>query len=130
MVVEDRRPVIEPQLREALYYEASRPRIVGKTDEQGRRLLSDLTELDTGAVLRALAARLPEALQTEQLHDRIRQLDRIAQLQAPPIHDRTPHFCPGCPHNTSTRVPEGSHAMAGIGCHYAGDLHGPADRPL
>ena len=117
MVVEDRRPVIEPQLREALYYEASRPRITGKTDEQGRRLLSDLTELDTGAVLRALAARLPEALQTEQLRDRIRQLDRIAQLQAPPIHDRTPHFCPGCPHNTSTRVPEGSHAMAGIGCH-------------
>ena len=88
MVVEDRRPVIEPQLREALYYETSRPRIVGKTDEQGRRLLSDLTELDTGAVLRALAARLPESLQTEQLQDRIRQLDRIAQLQAPPIHDR------------------------------------------
>jgi indolepyruvate ferredoxin oxidoreductase len=117
MVVEDRRPVIEPQLRDALYHEAQRPRITGKFDEQGRRLLSDLTELDTGAVLRALAARLPEALQTEQLKARIRQLDQVAQLQMPPIHDRTPHFCPGCPHNTSTRVPEGSHAMAGIGCH-------------
>ena len=117
MVVEDRRPVIEPQLRDALYYSDDRPRSTGKQDEQGRRLLSDLTELDTGAVLRALAARLPEPLQTEQLRDRIRQLDRIAQLQMPPIHDRTPHFCPGCPHSTSTRVPEGSHAMAGIGCH-------------
>ncbi|MCO6417303.1 indolepyruvate ferredoxin oxidoreductase family protein [Siccirubricoccus sp. KC 17139] len=117
MVVEDRRPVIEPQLRDALYALDDRPRVVGKRDEEGRRLLSDLTELDTGAVLRALAARLPEELQTEQLRDAIRRLDRIAQLQAPPVHDRTPHFCPGCPHNTSTRVPEGSHAMAGIGCH-------------
>jgi indolepyruvate ferredoxin oxidoreductase len=117
MVVEDRRPVIEPQLRDALYHEATRPRITGKRDEQGNRLLSDLTELDTGAVLRALAARLPEALQTEQLKARIAQLDALAGLQPAPVHDRTPHFCPGCPHNTSTRVPEGSHAMAGIGCH-------------
>jgi indolepyruvate ferredoxin oxidoreductase len=117
LVVEDRRPVIEPQLRDALYHGADRPRITGKTDEQGRRLLSDLTELDTGAVLRALAARLPESLRTEQLKARIAQLDALAGMQPAPVHDRTPHFCPGCPHNTSTRVPEGSHAMAGIGCH-------------
>ncbi|SDB31595.1 indolepyruvate ferredoxin oxidoreductase family protein [Belnapia rosea] len=117
LVVEDRRPVLEPQLRDALYHEPRRPRIVGKTDEQGRRLLSDLTELDTGAVLRALHARLPEALRTEQLKARIAELDGLANLALPPVHDRTPHFCPGCPHNTSTRVPEGSHAMAGIGCH-------------
>ena len=117
MVVEDRRPVIEPQLRDALYHGTDRPRITGKTDEQGRRLLSDLTELDTGAVLRALAARLPEALRTDQLMARIAELDALAGLQPAPVHDRTPHFCPGCPHNTSTRVPEGSHAMAGIGCH-------------
>jgi indolepyruvate ferredoxin oxidoreductase len=117
MVVEDRRPVLEPQLRDALYHEAQRPRITGKTDEQGRRLLSDLLELDTGAVLRALYARLPEALRTEQLAARIAQLDELAGLAVAPVHDRTPHFCPGCPHNTSTKVPEGSHAMAGIGCH-------------
>lgn len=117
LVVEDRRPVIEPQLRDALYHEPTRPRVTGKLDDQGRRLLSDLTELDTPAVLRALAARLPAALQTEQLRARIAELDALAQGQAAPIHDRTPHFCPGCPHNTSTRVPEGSHAMAGIGCH-------------
>ncbi|MBL6078773.1 indolepyruvate ferredoxin oxidoreductase family protein [Belnapia sp. T18] len=117
LVVEDRRPVIEPQLREALYHEMQRPRITGKTDEQGRRLLSDLLELDTGAVLRALYARLPEALRTEQLAARIAQLDDLANLAVAPVHDRAPHFCPGCPHNTSTKVPEGSHAMAGIGCH-------------
>ena len=130
MVVEDRRPVIEPQLREALYYETSRPRIVGKTDEQGRRLLSDLTELDTGAVLRALAARLPESLQTEQLQDRIRQLDRIAQLQAPPIHDRDAAFLPGLPaqhqHAACRKAATPWPASAAT----PGDLHGPADRPL
>jgi len=117
MVVEDRRPVIEPQLRDALYELDDRPRVTGKRDERGRRLLSDLTELDTGQVLRALAARLPEALRTEQLMHRIAELDSLAQHQLAPLHDRTPYFCPGCPHNTSTRVPEGSHAMAGIGCH-------------
>jgi indolepyruvate ferredoxin oxidoreductase len=117
LVVEDRRPVIEPQLRDALYHLSERPRVVGKQDEQGRALLSDLTELETGAVLRALYARLPEALRTEQLKARIGQLDRLALIQQPPVHERAPYFCPGCPHNTSTRVPEGSHAMAGIGCH-------------
>ncbi len=117
LVVEDRRPVIEPQLRDALYHMRERPRIVGKQDEQGRPLLSDLTELETGNVLRALYARLPEALRTEQLKARIEQLDRLALIQQPPVHERAPYFCPGCPHNTSTRVPEGSHAMAGIGCH-------------
>ncbi len=117
LVVEDRRPVIEPQLRDALYHMRERPRIVGKQDEQGRPLLSDLTELETGNVLRALYARLPEALRTEQLRARIEELDRLAQIQQAPVHERAPYFCPGCPHNTSTRVPEGSHAMAGIGCH-------------
>ena len=117
LVVEDRRPVIEPQLRDALYHMRERPRVVGKQDEQGRPLLSDLTELETGNVLRALYARLPEALRTEQLKARIEQLDRLAQIQQAPVHERAPYFCPGCPHNTSTRVPEGSHAMAGIGCH-------------
>ena len=117
LVVEDRRPVIEPQLRDALYHMLERPRVVGKQDEQGRPLLSDLTELETGNVLRALYARLPEALRTEQLKARIEQLDEQARIQQAPVHERTPYFCPGCPHNTSTRVPEGSHAMAGIGCH-------------
>ncbi len=118
LVVEDRRPVLEPQLRDALYHAPDRPRITGKRDDAGAPLLSDLTELDTVAVLRALAARLPEALRTEQLQARIAALDALARAQLAPLHDRTPYFCPGCPHSTSTRVPEGSIAHAGIGCHY------------
>ena len=118
LVVEDRRPALEPQLRDALYHAPDRPRIIGKRDETGAPLLSELTELDTNAVLRALHARLPEPLRTEQLKARIAQLDALARAQLAPVHDRTPYFCPGCPHNTSTQVPEGSIAHAGIGCHY------------
>ncbi len=118
LVIEDRRPMLEWQLRDALFHAPARPRVTGKKDEAGRPLLSDLTELDTGQILRALLARLPQALRTERLRARIAELDALAAAQAPPLHLRDPYFCPGCPHNTSTRIPEGSRALAGIGCHY------------
>ena len=118
LVIEDRRPMLEWQLRDALFHAPSRPRVTGKKDEAGRPLLSDLTELDTGQILRVLLARLPEALRTERLRARIDELDALAAAQAAPLHLRDPYFCPGCPHNTSTKIPEGSRALAGIGCHY------------
>lgn len=118
LVIEDRRPVIEPQLRDALFHVATRPRVTGKKDENGKPLLSDLTELDIGQILRALLVRLPEPLRTDRLRARIAELDALAAAQAVPLHLRDPYFCPGCPHNTSTRIPEGSRALAGIGCHY------------
>jgi indolepyruvate ferredoxin oxidoreductase len=118
LVVEDRRAVIEPQLREALYHLPDRPRIAGKATPEGRPLLSDLGELDAAQILRVLEARLPAALKTERLASRIADLDALAAGAAVPIHLRDPYFCPGCPHNTSTKVPEGSHALAGIGCHF------------
>ncbi|WP_135467562.1 indolepyruvate ferredoxin oxidoreductase family protein [Crenalkalicoccus roseus] len=124
LVVEDRRAFLEPQLRDALYHLPDRPRIVGKRDETGAPLLSELTELDTGAVLRALAARLPEALRTERLRARVAEMEALARAQLAPVHDRIPYFCPGCPHNSSTRVPEGSVAHAGIGCHYLAKFMG------
>ena len=118
LVVEDRRALLEPQLRDALYHLSERPRVVGKRDETGRPLLSELTELDAGQVLRALARRLPEGFQTDRMRARLSELDALERATAAPLHDRAPYFCPGCPHNTSTRVPEGSQALAGIGCHY------------
>jgi indolepyruvate ferredoxin oxidoreductase len=119
LVVEDRRALLEPQLRDALYHLSERPRVVGKRDERGRPLLSELTELEAGQVLRALAQRLPEPFRTERMAARLSELDTLAaNTAAPPLHDRTPYFCPGCPHSTSTRVPEGSQALAGIGCHF------------
>jgi indolepyruvate ferredoxin oxidoreductase len=118
LVVEDRRALLEPQLRDALYHLSERPRVVGKRDEKGRPLLSELTELDAGQVLRALSRRLPEGFRTEWMRARLAELDALERGTAAPLHDRAPYFCPGCPHSTSTKVPEGSQALAGIGCHY------------
>jgi indolepyruvate ferredoxin oxidoreductase len=112
LVVEDRRSFLESQLREALYDLPVRPAIRGKD------VLSDLAELDAAQILRALAATLPEGLRTERLAARAAELDALAAAAREPLSLRTPYFCPGCPHSTSTRVPEGSHALAGIGCHY------------
>lgn len=118
LVIEDRRAFLEPLLKEALYPLAQRPRVVGKKDERGAPLLSDLGELDSSQVLRALAMRLPEALRTEALSARLREIEALERQAAEPVAARDPFYCPGCPHNTSTRVPEGSRGLAGIGCHW------------
>jgi indolepyruvate ferredoxin oxidoreductase len=118
LVVEDRRAFLEPLLKEALYPLATRPRVVGKRDERGAPLLSDLAELDTTQVLRALSMRLPEALRTEALSARLREIEALERGAAEPVATRDPFYCPGCPHNTSTRVPDGSRGLAGIGCHW------------
>ncbi len=128
LVIEDRRAHVENLLRDALYELPDRPHVSGKRDPSGAPLLSELTELDASQILRALHARLPESLRTERMLARIAELDALAQSAQPPVHLRPPHFCPGCPHNTSTRVPEGSHGLAGIGCHYlAKDMNRDSD---
>ncbi|MFM8616518.1 MAG: thiamine pyrophosphate-dependent enzyme, partial [Alphaproteobacteria bacterium] len=118
LVIEDRRSFLEWQLRDALFHMDRRPRITGKRDEAGRPLLSDLNELDSAQILRALFARLPQAFRTNAMLARMAALESLAAGDQTPVHGREPYFCPGCPHNTSTRVPEGSRALAGIGCHY------------
>ncbi|WP_439595944.1 indolepyruvate ferredoxin oxidoreductase family protein [Falsiroseomonas sp.] len=118
LVIEDRRAFLETQLRDVLYGTPNPPRILGKRDAAGAPLLSDLAELDGGQILRALASLLPEALRTEAMAARLRELQQLEGLAAEPLSVRDPFFCPGCPHNTSTRVPEGSQALAGIGCHW------------
>ncbi|MFC3228507.1 indolepyruvate ferredoxin oxidoreductase family protein [Marinibaculum pumilum] len=122
IVVEEKRGLIEDQLMKLLYRLPAdrRPSICGKTDEGGRILLPSLGELNPAMVARTVAERL-------QRHDMVdaamsQRLARIREKEAqaaapPPKTVRTPFFCSGCPHNTSTKVPEGSRAMAGIGCH-------------
>ena len=117
LVVEERRDLVESQLKQICYDLPDRPRIVGKRDEQGRPLLKDTGELDAAAIARVLYARLPQSLRTERMAAYIVHLDHLPDAQAP-LHERTPFYCSGCPHNTSTKVPDGSRAVAGIGCHY------------
>ncbi len=121
-VVEERRDVLEHQLKAITHHlpDDRRPRVIGKHDVDGQRLLSDLADLDTDQVARALLTRFPDAWMTGEL--RTRQAALTSQGSAigsvEPLHKRSPFFCSGCPHNTSTNLPGGSRAMAGIGCHF------------
>jgi indolepyruvate ferredoxin oxidoreductase len=121
LVVEEKRGVIEPQLMGLLYNTdaARRPSIVGKTDESGAPLLPSTGELTPTMVARAVIARLKRLGDTTQFEARLARLESFEQASVASTSAirRTPFFCSGCPHSTSTRVPEGSRAMAGIGCH-------------
>ncbi|MFS8044659.1 indolepyruvate ferredoxin oxidoreductase family protein [Rhizobium sp. BR 314] len=126
LVVEERREIIENQIKQQLFNWRSdvRPRIVGKFDEHDKPYLSLSSALTVGAVARAIAGRIVKLDLDQGLHDRIAaklahlaERGQISRSHVAPLN-RTPFFCSGCPHNTSTRVPEGSRAAAGIGCHY------------
>ncbi|MDH4188837.1 MAG: indolepyruvate ferredoxin oxidoreductase family protein [Betaproteobacteria bacterium] len=118
-VVEERRSFIEMQMKEQAFNwpAAQRPLIVGKTDEFGAPLLPEAGELSASRVALALGNRL-----RRRGVPLAGPLARIEQALQPPrasmdLPARVPHFCSGCPHARSTRVPEGSFAMGGIGCH-------------
>jgi indolepyruvate ferredoxin oxidoreductase len=123
LVVEEKRGFIEDQLMRILYNVDAwnRPSVVGKRDESGVMLLPSEGELNPTIVASALVARLRrlghQSPQLEQRLARLEAFDQPATGNAPISLQRTPFFCSGCPHNTSTKLPEGSRAMAGIGCH-------------
>lgn len=126
LVVEERREIIENQIKQQLFNWRPdvRPRIVGKFDEHDKPYLSLSAALTVGAVARAIAGRVLKLDLDPALHERIAtkleylaERGQVARTHVAPLL-RTPFFCSGCPHNTSTRVPEGSRATAGIGCHY------------
>ena len=122
LVVEEKVPVIENQVKALLYHlpEGRRPRVVGKTDPAGAPVLSPCRELTPAQIARALAARIAPWHSSERITGRLAFLDaKEAEIEAlvAPL-ERTPYFCSGCPHNTSTHVPEGSMALSGIGCHF------------
>jgi indolepyruvate ferredoxin oxidoreductase len=140
LVVEEKRQILEYQVKEELYNwrDDVRPRVVGKFDDTGEWsngpgmghgdwLLPATYELNPAQIARAIATRIGKYFAGHPVAQRVQE--RIAYLEAKeavlkvsakpdPAKDRIPHFCSGCPHNTSTKVPEGSRALAGIGCHY------------
>lgn len=129
LVVEHKRPFIEEQLRAALYDLPGehRPKVIGKFDEAGQPLLSQLSQLSVADIAHAIAPRLPQGPHSERVQG---YLDRVSAAGAAAAalsaaQQRRPFFCSGCPHNTSTRLPEGSRALAGIGCHYMATFTDP-----
>jgi indolepyruvate ferredoxin oxidoreductase len=125
-IIEERREIVENQVKQELFNwrDDVRPRIVGKMDDHDKRFLTFAAELSVAS----LASSLTERLLRLNLNPEIAQMLRAkadwfngrqaTQMQAVAPVTRTPYFCSGCPHNTSTKVPEGSRAFAGIGCHF------------
>lgn len=124
LVIEEKRPVIEDQLAHILYHLPAdrRPRLVGKHDEKGAPLLSSVGELNPDRMTHLIAVRLLAMVSDADLSARLAVLEAPAPAVVGAASGqgalmRMPSFCAGCPHNTSTRVPEGSKAVGGIGCH-------------
>ena len=125
-IIEERREIVENQVKQELFNwrDDVRPRIVGKMDDHDKRFLTFAAELSVAS----LASSLTERLLRLNLNPEIAAMLRAkadwfngrqaSQMQAIAPIARTPYFCSGCPHNTSTKVPEGSRAFAGIGCHF------------
>jgi indolepyruvate ferredoxin oxidoreductase len=121
LVIEEKRGLIEQQLKEALFNTPAdrRPIIVGKADEQGVPMLKSEGELTPMEIAAAIVQRFGLDAFSDRTKQRFEaQQNRSSrQVRNQAGMARVPYFCSGCPHNTSTKVPEGSMAMAGIGCH-------------
>ena len=120
IVVEEKRSLIEVQVREELYGTANQPVCIGKKDEQGNWLFPVKGALDPNDVAVCIGERLLRYSANDELAANVARLKTAqrALSETVDVAQRIPYFCSGCPHNTSTRVPEGSRAYAGIGCHY------------
>jgi indolepyruvate ferredoxin oxidoreductase len=120
IVVEEKRSLIEVQVREELYGTANQPMCIGKKDENGNWLFPVKGALDANDIAIAIGERILRLGANDEMAASVARL-KAAQHTMHETADvalRVPYFCSGCPHNTSTRVPEGSRAYAGIGCHF------------
>ena len=120
IVVEEKRSLIETQVREELYGSPNAPVCIGKRDEAGQWLFPAKGALDPNNIAIAIGERLLKYRPDSALEARIERLRRaqraLAEIKQEAV--RTPYFCSGCPHNRSTVIPEGARAYAGIGCHF------------
>jgi indolepyruvate ferredoxin oxidoreductase len=117
LIIEEKRSFIEMFSKDLLYGMTDAPRIVGKKDEHGHKLVKADSELDADDIVRILARRLEGRVDAPLLGRRLQEISMLPDLGTIPILSRQPYFCSGCPHNRSTNLPEGSLAGAGIGCH-------------
>jgi indolepyruvate ferredoxin oxidoreductase len=119
LVIEEKVSIVEQQIRDILYDSADRPRILGKRDERGATLLKSHGEYTSSELAITIGTRIARYADGEDLRTRLstlrQQEEAVAQIQSAAL--RKPYFCSGCPHNTSTKVIDGSRALGGIGCH-------------
>ncbi|MGW6728931.1 indolepyruvate ferredoxin oxidoreductase family protein [Nocardia sp. NPDC055029] len=120
IVVEDKTAFIETQIREILYGTAGAPRVLGKHDARGGRLMPVDGELTAGRLLAPLRRVLRERVELKRAAPPPLPLEVLSAK-------RTPYFCSGCPHNRSTALPDGSIGGGGIGCHTLVTMSGRAD---
>src|SRR5689334_10440584 len=120
IVVEEKRSLLEVQVREELYGTANQPICIGKKDEQGNWLFPVKGALDPNDIAICIGERILQRRHSEPVAAELARLKKaqraLAEIQD--VAQRIPYFCSGCPHNTSTVVPQGMRAYAGIGCHY------------
>lgn len=120
LIVEEKKPFLEPQVASILYSQPDRPRLIGKRDEEGLEVFPSDVPLDAVVIALVIGQRLQQlgVLDddlTRALLDVSRRIEQRAGAPAP--YSRTAFYCSGCPHNSSTRLPTGSQGMGGIGCH-------------
>jgi len=120
IVVEEKRSLIETQLREQLYGLKNAPVIIGKMDEKNTPLFRAKAALDPNEIALTIGTRLLKRRRNKALAERVERLKQAQQQSrnAVSLGKRKPFFCAGCPHNSSTVIPEGARAYAGIGCHW------------
>jgi indolepyruvate ferredoxin oxidoreductase len=121
-VIEEKRDLIESQIKSILFNmnPEKRPKVYGKLGRDGKPFVRSILDLDSGRVAETVGWIIGEQNWTPRIRalvERIAQKHR-EQDNMTALYERAPFYCSGCPHNTSTQVPEGSVGMAGIGCHY------------
>ena len=121
-VIEEKRDLIEGQIKSILFNmnAEKRPRVFGKLGRDGKPFIRSILDLDPGLIALAIAKIVGEDKWTARMRALVNRLEDKHREQEgmTTLYERAPFYCSGCPHNTSTQVPEGSIGMAGIGCHY------------
>jgi indolepyruvate ferredoxin oxidoreductase len=121
-VIEEKRDLIEGQIKSILFNmnPDKRPRVFGKQGRDGKPFIRSILDLDVAQIALAMARIIGEDKWTARMRSAVARLEskHAEQEHMSALHERQPFYCSGCPHNTSTQVPEGSIGLAGIGCHY------------
>lgn len=120
LVVEEKRAIIEPQIKEILYGGSENPLIIGKFDQEGHRLLREEGAINAMNLALVIASNLlPKSVLDPELIIKKAHVEAIVNREITALSmARNPYFCAGCPHNSSTVLPEGARGYAGIGCHW------------